>query len=190
MKTLIARLPADTLRPSKLSRGDYAFLQGDRTHGMFSVTSGCIQLQRHTEAGEMVIIHTARAGELFAEASLFSDIYHCDAVALEPSQIVRIDREKINQLIAADPEFAVTVISQFARQIQHYRARLALLAIRGAKERVYAAMVEGMLGADIKAFAGSIGLTHETAYRALAGLVKDQRIRKIGRGKYVVGVAG
>lgn len=187
MKNLIARLPADALRTSSLSRGGHVFLQGDRTHGMFGVTSGCIQLQRHTEAGVTAIIHTARAGELFAEASLFSDIYHCDAVALEASQIVRIDRDKINQMIAADPEFAVAVISQFARQIQQYRARMALLAIRSAKERVYAGMVEGMLGTDIKAFAESIGLTHEVVYRALAGLVRDQRITKAGRGKYGIG---
>ena len=42
---------------------------------------------RFTIEGRPVIMHMADAGESFAEASLFSDVYHCNAVATVPSEI-------------------------------------------------------------------------------------------------------
>jgi predicted transcriptional regulator len=60
------------------------------------------------------------------------------------------------------------------------------LAVRSATERVWLAMVEGLLQSTIKQFAASIGLTHEATYRALAELVENGRIQKQGRGRYSI----
>lgn len=185
MSNLSAALPPTACLEFNLDRGQIAFRQGDKSLGMFAVLSGEIQLQRHTEAGVMVVIHTARAGGSFAEASLFSDQYHCDAVAMEASLIVRYDKKAINHLLATNPEFAATITRQFAVQIQAYRRQLELQAIGSAKERVFAGLVEGMLKSDIKTFASQIGLSHEAVYRALSELVAAHRIKKTGRGKYV-----
>lgn len=171
-------------REIELARGEFAFLQGDETHGMFAVRAGKVQLQRHSRVGATVIIHTASAGETFAEASLFSDAYHCDAVALEPSVIVRLDRAEIRRLLVSNADFALAMTNQFATQIQRLRRKLELHSVANASERVYGGMVEGMMGADIKSFASEIGLSHEAVYRALAELVRGGRIRKIARGKY------
>ena len=182
---LFASLPSTARQEFNLDRGQTAFLQGDNTLGMYSVISGKIQLQRHTQAGVVIVIHTAHAEGSFAEASLFSDHYHCDAVALETSRIIRYDKKAINHKLATDPDFAIAITRQFAMQIQFYRRQLELIAIGNAKERVFAGLVEGMLKSDIKTFASQIGLSHEAVYRALADLVASGRIEKAGRGKYL-----
>ena len=105
---LFDAIPKNARHEIILNRGEYVFLQGDKTHGMFAVMDGKVQLQRHTQARVMVITHTAKIGETFAEASLFSDHFHCDAVAIEASRIVRFYREKLFPLgVNCDlPKFA------------------------------------------------------------------------------------
>ena len=57
------------------------FRQGDGVHSIFQVREGAVAMVRHLSDGTMLTIATASAGETFAEAALFSDRYHCDAVA-------------------------------------------------------------------------------------------------------------
>src|SRR5689334_15525999 len=71
----------------RLSGAEMLFRQGDPTFAIFAVESGCIQLVRHATEDRTVILHSARGGELFAEAALFSDAYHCGAVAAVPTRL-------------------------------------------------------------------------------------------------------
>jgi CRP-like cAMP-binding protein len=177
-------MPGATCRRISLQKGQHAFHQGDTAHGFFIVANGSIELRRVTENGATVIIHTARPGESFAEASLFSATYHCDAVALEESGLVEISRTEVLGRLQGDAEFAIALSQRFATQVQGYRRRLELLAIRSASERVYCALADGLLTKDIKTFASEIGLTHEAVYRALATLTSQRKILKTARGCY------
>jgi len=179
-------LPKSIRQTLNIARGDYVFRQGDKTLGMFLVTEGNVQLQRHTKAGATVVIHTALAGNTFAEAALFSDSYHCDAIAMKSGQVIRFDRQKLLNLLETNQQFAMALMKQFAHQMQSYRRKVELLAINNAQERVYSALAEGLMTSNIKTFAFEIGLTHETVYRALAALAKSRKIIKSGRGHYSI----
>ena len=74
--------------------------------------------------------------------------------------------------------------SRFAHQVQTYRRRLEILAIRSAEQRVLEAVWDGMMKNDITSFAATIGLTREATYRALAALARSGRLRKTARGTY------
>ncbi|MEL6964249.1 MAG: cyclic nucleotide-binding domain-containing protein, partial [Pseudomonadota bacterium] len=67
-----------------LKRGDLVFATGDKTRGLFRVEDGLIRLVRHAADGREVTLHLAKPGDFFAEASLFSESYHCDAIAEHP----------------------------------------------------------------------------------------------------------
>jgi CRP-like cAMP-binding protein len=56
-----------------LEAGETLFRQGDRATAIFAVDQGRLRLIRHTIDNRPVTLHTARAGELFAEAALFAD---------------------------------------------------------------------------------------------------------------------
>lgn len=80
------------VRTKALARGEALFRQGDAKTGVFEVTLGRLRLERRTFDGRLVVLHTARAGELFAEASLFADAYHCDAVAITDAVVDVYDK--------------------------------------------------------------------------------------------------
>jgi len=177
-------LPSSALHPIFVDKGETLFRQGDAVRGMFFLASGEIKLARHTENGETISIHRAMAGETFAEASLFSETYHCNAIARMPGRIIEIDRHILVDVFHRDAEFALAIAARFAGQVQTYRRRIELLAIRSAEDRVLDAVRDGLLVSDIKTFSTTIGLTHEATYRALAALVRKGHLVKPERGRY------
>lgn len=171
-------------RHHKVSKGDYAFRQDDKTQGLFFVNSGSVELRRYTEDGRNVVIHRANPRETFAEASLFSENYHCDAIALQDCKLIELDRRALLNKFKSEPNFAIAIAHRFASQTQGYRRKLEILGIRNAEERIFAAVCEGLLSNNVKDFAADIGLSHEAVYRGLATLVKQGELKKISRGKY------
>lgn len=169
-----------------LTCGEVLFVQNSLTTGLFYLVSGTIDLKRVTKAGHSVMIHRARSGETFAEASLFSERYHCTAIANCDSVVIECRQVAIVELLNSDNEFALTMVSRFASQIQESRRRVELLSIRAADERILAALSDGLLAEDITNFADLIGLAPETVYRTLGQLSQKGQILKTARGQYKI----
>ena len=182
---LLQDLPAEAKRLQVLSAGQRLFHQTEKTRGIFAVVKGQVQLCRTTEAGETLILHCAMPGQLFAEASLFADHYHCDAVAVTEAEVLRLGKTAVLKALAEDQAFSLAFHQLLAKQVQHYRQRVALLAIRSAEERVYAAVQMGLLNTTVTELAEQIGLSREACYRALRQLVTQGRLKKLGRGRYL-----
>lgn len=181
-----SELPTEFRRDIYVEKGETLFHESAKTRGMFFVLSGCIELRRYTENGSAIVIHTAKAENTFAEASLFSDQYHCDAIAISNSQVTELSKFGVSELFNSNIQFATMLTQRFARQIQEYRRKIELLAIRDANDRVYFGLAEGLLQTDIKSFASEIGLTHEVVYRSLNKLTKLGKIERLGRGKFII----
>ena len=126
----------------------------------------------------LVILHTARRGEFFAEASLFADAYHCDGVAAVPSSVRVYPKQKAMEAMRKDPALAEAFMARLARQLQELRARMELRNIRSARDRVlqYLRLRAGVQGRSIPVegqlqdIAAEIGMTREALYRTLAAL--------------------
>lgn len=164
--------------------GEALFLQGNATKGLFYLRAGAVDLTRETSSGHNIVIHRAYAGEMFAEASLFTGQYHCTAIATRDAEIIECRRDVIKNLLQNDLDFTRAVVSKFATQIQESRRRIELLSIRSADERILSAINSGLLVDDISKLADLLGLAQETVYRALKRLVASDQILKDARGKY------
>jgi len=169
----------------QLAAGDRLFSQGDLTYGIFHVASGRIRLQRITPDGSTVTIHLARTGEMFAEASLFSEHYHCDAIAEKESDILVYPKVQITSRLRAEPEALWQFARELAGRLQGMRTRYEIKQIRSAPERVlqWLRMRSGGDGVfrvpgTSKDIAAEVGLTHEAFYRALAALEKKGLIAR------------
>lgn len=173
-------------RMLQLTAGARLFSQGDTARGMYYLCEGRVNLIRHTEDGHEILIHRANPGTTFAEASLFSDTYHCDASVIMDSVVIECSRMRLLELYETEPGFALAMSKRFSRQIQHARRHIEILSIRNAQERVYRAVAAGLLVGNVNALADEIGLSPETVYRSLASLVKTGRIDKVGYGRYAV----
>lgn len=95
------------LRPRAVARrsfvkGDHLFHRGDPVQVMFLVTDGCANLVRYQEDGRPAVLQRARRGTVVAEASVFSDQYHCDAVAAMATEVVLVAIGEIQRLLNQD----------------------------------------------------------------------------------------
>jgi CRP/FNR family transcriptional regulator, dissimilatory nitrate respiration regulator len=169
-----------------LSAGEALFRQGDRAAAIYRVENGRLRLIRRTVDDHLVILHTARRGEFFAEASLFAEAYHCDAVAAAPSRVRVYPKASVMAALRADPALAEAFMARLAHQLQELRARMELRNIRSARERVlqYLRLRAGLYGRSIaiegqlQDMAAEIGMTRETLYRTLAALEADGSISR------------
>jgi CRP-like cAMP-binding protein len=171
-------------RAETVATGAHLFRQGDPVRSIFLVESGCLRLERTTAAGATVVLHTAQAGEMLAEAALFSQAYHCNAVALKPARVCVYDKSAILATLKPNsPAYALLAI--MARQLVQARQRLEWRNTRSAKDRVmlYLGLMADRSGefkttAALQDIAAELGLTREAFYRALAALQKERRIRR------------
>jgi CRP/FNR family transcriptional regulator, dissimilatory nitrate respiration regulator len=169
-----------------LAPGELLFRQGDRAAAIYKVESGRLRLIRRTVDDHLVILHTARRGEFFAEASLFADAYQCDAVAAVQSRVRVYQKAMVMDALRTKPVLAEAFMARLAHQLQEIRARMELRNIRSARERVLQYLrlrvhnrsiaVEGQLQ-DI---AAEIGITREALYRTLAALEAEGCLTRMG----------
>jgi CRP/FNR family transcriptional regulator, dissimilatory nitrate respiration regulator len=187
-------MPPDTLPTSLqagsvvrvLAPGDLLFGQGDRALAIYKVESGRLRLIRRTVDDHLVILHTARRGEFFAEASLFAETYHCDAVAAAQSRVRVYPKAMVMEALRTDPALAEAFMARLARQLQELRARMELRNIRSARDRVlqYLRLRAGIHGRSIEIegqlqdIAAEIGITREALYRTLAALESEGHLTR------------
>lgn len=190
-------LPADQIdwlaeigigRLRSFAAGEALFRHGNAAHAIYQVAEGRVRLIRQTPDNRLVTLHTARPGELFAEASLFSATYHCDAVAAVPSRVWSYPKKPLMAAFRSDPALACRFMATLARQIQSLRARLEGRNIRSARERIlhHLALAGGnnrrvVLDGTLMDLAQEIGLSHEALYRTLSALEKEGAVRRQGR---------
>ncbi|MFV2052364.1 Crp/Fnr family transcriptional regulator [Aliiroseovarius sp. YM-037] len=177
-------LPDTAVRLIQTSTGDVLFRQAEPVRGLYRVQRGCVTLRRTTVAGDTLTLHRATTGDLFAEASVFSDQYHCDAICAEGGEVQHISKAAVLDQLSKDKDFALAFTALLARQVQSYRFLLEITAIKSAEERVLAAVSAGYLDGAVTEFATRVHLTHEACYRALRALCNKGRLTQLGRGQY------
>lgn len=173
----------------RLAADEVLFVTGDPVARMFVVETGSLRMVRHDPDGTATTLYVAGPGTLFAEASLFSGHYHCDAVAEGTTDLLIHSKADILAALTQDPAAALSLLAHFAQQIQGLRARIDLITIKSAPARVlgYLHGQAGQGAMDVrlhqtwKAVASEIGLTPEAVYRALATLERDGAIKREGR---------
>jgi CRP-like cAMP-binding protein len=172
----------------RLPKGAHVFRQGDRARAVFFVVEGEVQLRRAGRRGEGIVLHRARAGEYFAEASPWSERYHCDALAVRPVRLAEIPAGHFRRALRDDPELAARWVALLSRLLQGARARAERTALTGAEERIRhyletngsGARREVTLSGALKDLAAELGIAHETLYRALARMGRRGVIERDG----------
>src|SRR5215472_8534623 len=170
-------LDENKLERRSLGRNELLFRQGDRVQAIYFIEEGRLRLDRRTFDGRSLVIGTNSAGEFFVEAALFAEIFHCDAVATEPSRVRVYPKTAVLKALETEPSSALPFLKLIAHQLIEARQRLELTKIRSAKERVllyidFHAATDGTVTVkgDLQDVAGELGLTREAFYRTIASL--------------------
>lgn len=169
-----------------IAQNECLFHRGEAAFAIFEVIKGQLRLVRDTVEGRQVVMNTSTAGDLVAEAALFANEYHCDAIAAEETSVRILDKNKLLALFRNDPELAERFLSVMAHQVQRLRAKLELRNIRSARERLIQFLLlstesDGRtvpIPGTLKDLAMELGLTHETLYRTLAKMEKEGLVER------------
>jgi CRP-like cAMP-binding protein len=160
--------------------GRTLFRRGDRPGKLFWVLEGELRLLRTTAGGDDLVLQRCRQGPL-AEASLFSERYHCDGIAAVDTALIAIPRSRF---LAAfeDPPFARAYAQWLSGSVRELRSSCERLTLRRAPSRIehyleeYGRFECGPGRGNLKDWAAQLGLTHESLYRTLAAMEADDRI--------------
>ena len=183
-------MPRGSVRVIELGRDQALFRQGDAPPGLPLLHGGRIAMIRWTEAGRSVRIHVAGAGETFAEASLFANACHCDAIAEAPSVVRLLPRAEVLDVFARRPDLARSMTEHLAHQLMRARRLLELRAITPLARRLLVRLEElagpdGRLPPHVRliSVAADLGVTPPALYRALARLEAAGDLDRPARGQ-------
>lgn len=173
----------------ELIAGQRLFQQGDTASTFFMIETGRFRMIRNTIEDTIVTLQFAEAGEILAEAALFSDIYYCTAIAEVDSRIIGYPVESLLSALREYPDLAEYMMARIVRKIQAFQVRLELRNIRTAHKRVLQYLrylVEASenvvtFNQPMKDIATDLGFTPETLSRALARLEREGAITRSGR---------
>jgi len=169
-----------------LDAGQTLFRLGSRATGLYEVVSGKIRLVRVSSAGSEAVLFVASAGHTFAEASLYSATYQCDAIASTKATVRLYPKAAVLAEFQRSPKVAQAFMAMLAQQVMSLRTGLQRRNIRSARDRVrhYLALNVGpdgrtvALATTLKDVARDLGLTHEALYRTLSEMASDGEIKR------------
>jgi CRP-like cAMP-binding protein len=184
--TAMLALDQKTLKRRSLVKNEVLFRQGDKVTAIYFIEAGRLRLERRTFDGRTLIVGTTPANKFFVESALFSDIFHCDAVATELSQVRIYPKAAVLNALRTDSESALSFLALIAQEVIELRQAMELMKIRSAKERVmlyldFHASADGRsvtLPPHLQDIASELGLTREAFYRTLASLERAGAIKR------------
>lgn len=192
---LFTGIPTPDLQPiaalatiKTLAKGDYLFHEGDASQGFYLVQTGAINIHRVSASGKEQVIHVFRAGESFAEATLATESgYPGDARAVEPSQVLLIQKAGFLALLKQQPQLALRMLGSMSAHLRVLVGQLEDLTMRDVETRLANWLVkrcrdpqsdrpvEIQLSITKRVLAAELGTVSETFSRTLAKF-REQRL--------------
>jgi CRP/FNR family transcriptional regulator len=177
-----------------LEKDDYLFHEGDRAHGFYVVQRGAVNVHRVNAAGKEQIIHVFRTGESFAEVALATDRgYPADARALEPTQVLLVQKDGILALLKRQPELALRMLGSMSSHLRVLVGQLEDLTLKDVETRLANWLVKRCpdpqnerpvrieLTMTKRVLAAELGTVSETFSRTLAKFRQQKLIAVKGR---------
>ena len=158
-------------RKCAFDAGSTVFALGDPVKLVHFVREGAINLERRQEDGAALILQRACPGSILAEASVYSDRYHCDARAEVDSVTWTVARKDLRRRLEEVPGAGLIWARHLATEVQRARLHAEILSLKTVKGRLSAWMTwNGELPekGQWRRLADEIGVSAEALYRELA----------------------
>ncbi len=120
-----------------LDKDEYLFHEGDLARGFYVVQRGAVNVHRVNAAGREQIIYVFRAGDSFAEIALASATgYPAEARALEPTQVLLVQKAGILALLQRQPELALRMLGAMSSHLRVLVSQLEDLTLKDVETRL------------------------------------------------------
>lgn len=185
---LFTGLPPDDLKAiaaisvvKAMEKGDYLFHEGDPSHGFYIVQRGAIDVHRINAVGKEQVIQVFRPGQSFAEAALATPSgFPAHARAVEPSQVVLVQKDGFLGLLGRQPDLALRMLASMSQHLRALLGQLEDMTSKDVETRLANWLLKRCPDADSNApvvielrttkrvLAAELGTVSETFSRALA----------------------
>jgi CRP-like cAMP-binding protein len=110
---------AARLRRRRYRKGWTIFLHGDHGRDLFIVESGCVKICMTTADGKEITLAILGAGEFFGELALLDgEPRSSDAITMEDSEFLLLERAEFLQFINEHPSVALRVMEVLSRRLR------------------------------------------------------------------------
>lgn len=105
MSDWLSQIFSDAARRS-FEKGERLFHTGDQVLKVFWILEGQIDLVRITPSGNEMVLQSAGQGTILAEAPVYSECYHCDAVARSEGAVAQLGTNVFKDRLATNRTWA------------------------------------------------------------------------------------
>ena len=148
---------AELLETEHFKEGDYIFRLGDAGHSLYIVLNGRVQVYVENTEGDKIVLAENEPGDVFGEISLLDGGPRtATAVAIENTEMLRLDRESLQELVTTHPHAAIDLLTVMGRRLRSTDELLRSHVSRNANEEEEDRMTFGQRIADhVASFGGS-----------------------------------
>src|SRR5919199_359492 len=129
----LARRNPDT----RLERGEIFFAPQERGEKLFILKEGRIQIYKTNPQGQEITVVVIEEGMIFGEMALTAQqLREAYARAIEPSMVVSLEREDLENLILRNPRVGLWLIEQLSERLRLCESRLEDISFKEVPARL------------------------------------------------------
>lgn len=128
---------ADNAQTRVMQAGETVFFKDDPSTNLVAVVSGGVQIRTVSEDGKELLLNAMRAGEMFGEIGAIDGGERTgDAVAVERTELLTIDRRFFLEVIERNPAFCKSLLVLLCSRIRATSQQAEDLALLDLKIRL------------------------------------------------------
>jgi CRP/FNR family cyclic AMP-dependent transcriptional regulator len=110
---------AGRLRRHRYAPGEAVFIKGDEGNSLYIIESGRVHIKLTAEDGREVVLNSLGPGDFFGDLALLDgEPRSADAVAVEGSHLVLLERRDFLRFLSDYPSAAVTLLAVLSRRLR------------------------------------------------------------------------
>ena len=109
------------IKAATYKKGEFIYHETDLAKAVFFIKSGLVKIKKINHEGKEFVFSIKRAGNIFAETSLFTDkstTYSGTAQAAEKTEVLFILASDFEEIISMNPSLSVEVIRLMGKQLR------------------------------------------------------------------------
>src|SRR3989339_104862 len=121
----------------KVSKDNIVFYEGDEPKFLYLLVKGVIKLYKTSSSHKEVVLKYFHGNELIGEVANFEGIaYPATAKAYSDVEVLKIDFEKLKEIIFSNPNMAFNIQTSLIKKIKNLENIISTNLVLDSKERI------------------------------------------------------
>jgi CRP-like cAMP-binding protein len=132
-------------KPKIYEKDQIIYTQGDKADFIYYLTNGKVQIYVNSPSGSEKILATFSGGSLFGKSAFFDKLPRAsNARALKESEIIRINKQMMTDIIGSYPQFALEMLEYLSKTIRLFSNQIENISFLQADKRIAVFIIENV----------------------------------------------